>query len=190
MTCAAYPPPWAAARAAFIYEGTARKLVLQAKYADRLDILPFLAKAMLQEGASLMRDADYVVPVPLHRTRFRRRRFNQAALLARFIARSSRQVRLIPDALIRTRATTTLAPLRPDERRLALEQAFKVAASARDYLLGSHIVLVDDVLTTGATASICATQLLQSGARRVDLLVAARTVKLSDTAGAVEYAEE
>ncbi|WP_336763069.1 ComF family protein [Asaia sp. VD9] len=191
-TCAQSPPLWHAARAAFQYEGTARRLVLQLKYADRLDITPFLTRAMQQGGADILAEAECLVPVPLHRHRFWHRRFNQAAILARVLSRLAPQARLVPDALIRIRATKTLARLDPGERRRALEDAFVLRPAARIRVAGRHVVLVDDILTTGATASICASRLLQAGARRVDLLVAARAVKhvASDPGGDIIDAEE
>jgi len=133
--------------------------------------------------AGVMRDESaerrLLVPVPLHRHRFWKRRFNQAALLAGHIVRSSPQWRLLPDALVRHRSTAILARLAPEARINALDAAFHVRERAKRSIEGQHVVLIDDILTTGATASICAKQLLGAGARCVDLLVATRTVKLA-----------
>lgn len=178
-SCATARFPWHRAHAAFLYEGTARRLVLQLKYADRLDIVPFLGRAMLEAWNERDRGAEIFIPVPLHRRRFWKRRFNQSALLAHALARNTAGARALPDALMRRRFTRTLARLSPEERRKALNGAIGVRPSIRVDIVGRHVVLVDDILTTGATASICARQLLDAGARRVDLLVAARTVKLA-----------
>ncbi|WP_438382140.1 ComF family protein [Asaia sp. BMEF1] len=171
---------WDRAQAAWLYEDTARRLILQFKYGDRLESGAFLARGMVTAASHMLGGADYLVPVPLHRRRFWQRRYNQAALLARHIACLRPGLRVLPDALIRYRATQTLASLFHDQRAKALENAFKVAASKRDLLAGRHIVLIDDILTTGATASICARHLREAGAKRVDVLVAARTVKAAE----------
>ncbi|WP_332350775.1 ComF family protein [Asaia spathodeae] len=181
--CAKCAPPsgyWNEAQAAWLYEDTARRLILHFKYGDRLESAAFLAQGMMASAGRMLAHADYLVPVPLHRHRFWHRRYNQAVLLARHIARLQPGLRVLPDALIRHRATQNLASLFHDQRAQVLENAFSVAASKRDLLVGRHIVLIDDILTTGATASICARHLRQAGAKRVDLLVAARTVKLAD----------
>lgn len=177
-SCAQARFPWQRAHAAFQYEGTARKLVLQLKYADRPDIVPFLARAMLEALGGPVSGAPVLVPVPLHRRRFWRRRFNQSALLANALAGLMPGSLCLPDALVRCRATQTLARLSPEERSKALEGAILPRSSGRDRIAGAHVLLVDDVLTTGATASICARQLLGAGARRVDLVVVARAVRL------------
>lgn len=171
---------WDEAQAAWLYEDTARRLILQFKYGDRLESGAFLARGMVASAGRMLESADFLVPVPLHRHRFWHRRYNQAALLALHIARLQPGPRVLPDALIRHRATQTLASLFHDQRAEALENAFRVASSKRALLADRHIVLIDDILTTGATASICARHLRQAGARRVDVLVAARTVKLAD----------
>ncbi|ETC99910.1 competence protein ComF [Asaia sp. SF2.1] len=177
--CAVAPYPWTAARAAYLYDGTARRLVLQCKYGDRLDIAPFLARVMADMMGDESAERRLLVPVPLHRQRFWERRFNQAALLAGHLVRSSPHWRLLPDALVRHRSTATLARLAPELREQALDAAFHVRDRIKRLIEGQHVVLVDDILTTGATASICAKQLLGAGARCVDLLVATRTVKLA-----------
>lgn len=182
-SCAKPRFPWYRAHAAFLYEGTARRLVLQLKYADRLDIVPFLGRAMLDTFGEGDRGGEIFIPVPLHRRRFWKRRFNQSALLAHALARKTAGARALPDALMRRRFTRILARLSPEDRKKALNGAIGVRPSIRADIIGRHVVLVDDILTTGATASICATQLLNAGARRVDLLVAARTVKLAGDQG-------
>lgn len=92
-------------------------------------------------------------------------------------------LRVIPDLLSRHRATGTLATLTPDQRQKTLKGAFHVTPRHRAVVTGRAILLIDDILTTGATASICADLLLRAGARRVDLLVAARTVRLAESFG-------
>ncbi|GBQ10656.1 ComF family protein [Swaminathania salitolerans] len=188
--CAGQTFPWKQAAAAFLYEETARELLLRMKYGDRPDIARFFAGGMMHCAPDLIGRADMLVPVPLHRTRFWRRRYNQSALLCREIARARRMsekgeanasLHVIPDLLSRHRATGTLATLTPDQRQKTLQGAFHVTPRHRAVVTGRAILLIDDILTTGATASICADLLLRAGARRVDLLVAARTVRLAES---------
>ncbi|GBQ68612.1 competence protein F [Ameyamaea chiangmaiensis NBRC 103196] len=172
--CALRPPPWTAARAAFVYNERSRDLILPLKYADRTTNASVLGTFMRRIGADLLHDADLLVPVPLHRARLRHRRYNQAALLARAVGRRS-GVPLMVDALVRTRSTTPLAGLGAEARARAVASSIAVRESRRHHVRDRAIVLVDDVLTTGATAGECARALLAAGAARVDLLVAART---------------
>ena len=171
--CAERPPAWSRARGALLYDEASRRLVLGLKYADRVDQAAPLAAMMARAGAVLLRDADVLVPVPLHRSRLLSRRYNQAALLARALARLTRR-RLAVDALRRTKRTISLGHLDAAARREALHGAFRVAPSRHACIRDRRVVLVDDVLTSGSTADACATVLLDAGAASVDVLVAAR----------------
>ncbi len=113
------------------------------------------------------------MPVPLHRRRLLARKFNQSALLARAIAAASGRP-VLPDALRRTRATLSLGHLGREARAAAVAGAFAVRPKRASALAGRRVLLVDDVLTSGATAGACAEALLQAGVAGVDLLVAAR----------------
>ncbi len=178
--CRDAPPAWNRARAALCYDDASRGLVLALKYGDRTENAAMLAAHMARAGRTLLAQAELLVPVPLHRWRLLSRRYNQAALLARALARSpagrAAGVRTLPDALARPRATTRLAGLGALERAAALEGAIVVRPHRRAEVAGRRIVLVDDVLTTGATARACTRALLGAGALRVDLLVAARAI--------------
>ena len=170
-TCAADPPPWGEARAALAYDQQSRRLVLPFKHADRPDLAAALARMMARAGAVLLARADLLVPVPLHRRRLLARRYNQSALLARAIARLS-GVPHAPAALRRIRATQSLGELSAEARARMLAGAIAVRRAAA--VAGRHVLLVDDVLTSGATARDCTRALLAAGAAGVDVLVAAR----------------
>lgn len=171
--CAAAPPPWGQARAAFRYDEHSRRLILPLKYADRTDLADALAPMMARAGAALLARADLLVPVPLHRRRLLARRYNQAALLARALARRT-GLPLLPDALVRTRATLPLASLGAAARAEAVRGAFAVRPGREAALAGRRVLLIDDILTSGATCGACAGALREAGAAGVDVLVAAR----------------
>ncbi len=171
--CLAAPPPWARARAALRYDEQARRLILPFKHGDHVELARPLARMMARAGAPLLREADLIVPVPLHRRRLRARRYNQSALLAASLARAAGRPAAL-DALVRLRATPSLGPLGRAARAEAVAGAFAVRDRRRAGLVGARVLLVDDVLTSGATAAACAEALLAAGCRAVDLLVAAR----------------
>ncbi|WP_052341847.1 ComF family protein [Salinarimonas rosea] len=171
----AAPPPFARARAAVAYEGAARTLVHKLKYGDRLDVAQTLARMMLRAGRELLVDADLLVPVPLHRGRLWSRRFNQAAALAQALSRAS-GVPADPLVLRRVKATRTQVGLTRPQRAQNLAGALVVPKALRPRVAGRRVVLVDDVLTTGATAEAAARALRRAGAARVDVLAFARVV--------------
>jgi len=163
------PPVFGRARAAVLYDGIARDLVHRLKYNDRLDLAPTLARMMTGAGAELLAEADCLVPVPLHRWRLWRRRFNQAALLAQGIAALT-DLPTAPQALARVKATRSQVGLTRAARARNLQGAFRVPEAARASLQGRRVLLIDDVATTGATANAAARALLRAGAARVDVL--------------------
>ena len=132
-----------------------------------------LAAMMARAGASLLREADWLVPVPLHRSRLLSRRYNQAALLSRALSRLSGRPALL-DGLRRVRSTSPLAEMSPARRSAEMEAAIAVRATRRPAIDGARLLLIDDVLTSGATARACVAALLAAGASRVDVLAAAR----------------
>jgi ComF family protein len=171
--CEHAPPIFETARAPLLYDDGARGLILPFKHADRTDLALPMAGHMARVGASLLAHADILVPVPLHWRRLFKRRYNQSALLARRLgARAAKPV--IPDALRRIRATVPLAGLSAFERRLAVEGMFIVAPGYMLRLQGKRILLIDDVMTSGATANACTRALLAAGAAAVDVLAVAR----------------
>jgi ComF family protein len=165
--------PWGRARAALRYDERARRLLLPFKHGDRTDLAGPLAGLMARAGAALLRDAELIVPVPLHRRRLIARRYNQAALLALALSRIT-LVPAVPDALLRIRATAPLGALSAEQRAGLVEAAFAVRRGRGPGLAGRRILLVDDVMTSGSTCAACARVLLDAGAAGVDVLVAAR----------------
>ncbi len=172
-SCLESPPLFGRARAALRYDAQGRKLILPLKHADRPELAAMLAPRMVRAGEALLRQADVLVPVPLHRLRLFRRRYNQAALLASAVARIAGVPALL-DALVRRRVTPSLDAKSAAERATVVRDAFALRATRTGLLAGRSVVLIDDVMTSGATANACTAVLLAGGARSVDVLVAAR----------------
>lgn len=163
------PPVFERARAVALYDDTACRMVHRLKYEDRLDLALAMGRMMAASGRELLAEADCVVPVPLHRWRLWRRRFNQAALLARPLARGA-GLPYEPRVLARVRATRPQVGLSRAGRAENLQGAFRVPPERRGGLQGRRVLLVDDVTTTGATANAAARALMRGGAAAVDLL--------------------
>jgi ComF family protein len=172
-SCREQPPPWGRARAPLRYDAQSRRILLPFKYGDRTDLASALAPLMARAGATLLREAEILVPVPLHRSRLIARRYNQAALLALAVGRIAGRPAL-PDGLQRTRVTASLGVLSAEERAEVVEGAFVVRLRRKPRIAGHRVLLVDDVMTSGATCAACTHALLDAGAASVDVLAAAR----------------
>jgi ComF family protein len=172
----AEPPVFERARAVARYDDVARRLVHRLKYGDRLELARALATMMVRSGAELLAEAEVIVPVPLHRWRLWWRRFNQAMALASVVSKAS-GVPCDPFLLARVKPTKPQVGLSKAQRGENLQGAFRVPAEARPRLEGKRVLLVDDVLTTGATANAASRALLRGGARAVDVLAFARVAE-------------
>jgi ComF family protein len=175
MEAIADPPAYYRARAAVRFDDVARALVHALKYGDRLDLGPMMGRWMATAGRPLTAEADAIIPVPLHWRRYWARRFNQSALLAEAIAKAS-QVPLVLGALKRVKATPQQVGLSQSARALNVQGAFRVSPAGKAAVAGRRLILVDDVLTTGATVDACARALLRAGAAEVNVLTFARVV--------------
>jgi ComF family protein len=174
--CLQQRPAYDRARAVFRYDDESRDLILGFKHADRTELAPSLARWMARSGAELIADCALIVPVPLHWTRLAMRRFNQAGLLAQAIGKlAGRPVET--QALIRRRATKTQGHLSRLARRRNVQGAMAVTERFRPRIADRRILLVDDVITTGATAETAAKALLSAGAASVDILALAKVVR-------------
>ena len=176
--CLARPRAFDAARAACLYDETSREPILKLKHADRADLAPLFARWLSRAARDLLDEADAIAPVPLHPSRLLSRRYNQAAEIARPLARLC-GVAYLPDALIRRRATDTQGGKSGSGRKRNVAGAFEVPAARARQVAGRRILLVDDVLTTGATAEGCARALKAAGAVRVDVAVVARVKEMA-----------
>lgn len=171
----ANPPVYARARAVARFDGPARRLVHRLKYGDRLELARTMGAWMARAGEELLVEADLLVPVPLHARRLAYRQFNQSALLAQAISRMC-GVPAEAGLLQRVKATPSQVGLSRTQRGLNLQGAFRVHPEKTTILAGRAVVLVDDVLTSGATVNAASRALLRGGARRVDVIVFARVL--------------
>jgi ComF family protein len=175
--CSADPPPWQRARAIWRYNDASKGPVLALKYQDRTGFANIAAPLLRRVGQALLDAPNAVlVPVPLHWTRLAWRGFNQAALLADALHRVS-GVMVDKHALRKVRRTPPQQGLDRAQRQINIRKAFAVKSSAASRLSGRSVILVDDVITTGATAAACTKVLLKAGATSVDVLTLARVVQ-------------
>ena len=174
--CLAEHPPWAQGRSAMSYRGTGRRMVLGLKHSDRLDLVRPMAGWMAARGAVLRSDDTVLIPVPLHWTRLLTRRFNQAALLAREVGRIW-GCDAVPDALVRTRRTRPQERMTRAERLANQKDAIRLNPARTERIRNRPVILIDDVMTSGATLTAAANALKEAGVQRVRTLTLARVVK-------------
>lgn len=170
--CLSDPPLYERARSALVYDEASKPLILRFKHADRLHPAPALSAWMARAASDIWPMADVIAPVPLHRWRLWRRRYNQAALLAKAIGKKT-GLPVCVDLLVRRRATPPQGKLGRKERHENVAGAFALRQNAD--VAGKRVVLIDDVMTSGATAAACARALLKAGAASVYVVTLART---------------
>lgn len=174
-SCIADQPKFDEARAAVVYDDTSHKLIVGFKHSDRTDLAPMFASWMARAGAGFFSRDTAVVPVPLHPRRMFARKYNQSALLSKQLGKIT-GARVMLDGLRRIRHTPPQQSLSAEARKRNVQGAFRLGRPAGE-IEGKSVVLIDDVLTTGATLSAAATALKRAGASRVSALVIARVVK-------------
>jgi len=175
--CLASPPAYDKARAVMRYDEKSRGPILALKHADRLDLAPTFARWLERGGRGLLAESDLILPVPLHPLRLWTRRYNQSAEVARALGRLSGK-RVHFAALKRSRHTPSQGAMpSATARRRNMQGAFSVSARHKSAIAGRNALLVDDVLTTGATVNACARALKRDGAAKVFVLVLARVVR-------------
>lgn len=176
LRCTNFRPAYHRARAAMVYDDASRDLILSFKHGGRTDGLRLFTAQMARAGRKLLEDADIIIPVPLHPTRLRKRRYNQATILGRALSKYS-AIPFEADSLFRARRTDSQGGKSAAGRRRNVRGAFDVPERRRAHIQDKRILLIDDVMTTGATLEACAKALLRAGALQVDALCLARVVR-------------
>jgi len=178
--CLARPPLHDGIKAAVLYDDLSRSIVLRLKHGGKIGLARLVAKHLERhlpaDGSDVV-----LVPVPLHRWRLWRRGFNQSILIARALA-AKRSLKIETDVLRRTRATPPLKGMTRQQRAVAVRGVFDIPAVRRDRIAGRHVLLIDDVYTTGATANACVRLLKKAGAARVTIFCWARVLREGDEA--------
>ena len=171
--CIAEPPVFERARASVLYDDASRGLLLRFKHGDGLHLAPLFGAWLTRTGAVVLAETDLLIPVPLHRTRLFTRRFNQAAVIALEVGRRA-GVPVDVLGLVRARRTPSQGTRTRAGRERNVRGAFRVGPALAARIEGKRVLLVDDVLTTGATVNECARVLGRAGAASVDVLTIAR----------------
>ncbi len=178
VSCLEKPPAYDTARAALVYNDASRALILRFKHADHIHAASVFVPWLKTAAGTILPDADFLIPVPLHPRRLLKRRYNQACLLAQALTAET-GVPCLPDALMRCRATPPQGHKDYKERHKNVRRAFVVRPSWCEKLKGKRVVLLDDVYTTGATVEECARVLRIAGVEAVHVLAVARVVRHS-----------
>lgn len=174
--CMTTARPWDKGRAVFLYKGTGRRLVLGLKHADRTEVSPVAARWIRAVCSDVITPDTLIAPIPLHWTRFAKRRYNQSALLGADLARIT-GLQYVPDLLIRHRRTKSLDGKTKSQRFEILDNAMKINKKFAQKIAGRDILLVDDVMTTGATFASAADLCRRAGVNSIAIVALARVAK-------------
>jgi ComF family protein len=174
--CLTIARPWSQGRAALLYRDNARRIVLSLKHGDRLDLARPAGAWLMRAAEPMLQPGMVVAPIPLHWMRLLKRRYNQAALLSGALARLA-SLAHCPDLLVRRRSTGSQEGRDRDGRFRNMHDAIAVHPSRTKYIEGHHALLVDDVMTSGATLAAAAEACIAAGAKAVSVLVLARVAK-------------
>lgn len=178
MSCYGHPPVYTQARSSVVYNEAAKKLLLRFKHGDATHLAFIFAQWLKQSAESFSTQADYLIPVPLHWTRLLQRRYNQSALLAMSLLKvTDHKLTYAPYMLRRRRRTPSQGHKTTRQRYENVKQAFVVPNRYRTNLKGKRVLLIDDVMTTGATLQECSRTLKQAGCKAVVILTVARVLK-------------
>ena len=171
--CWQAPPVLSMIRASFVYNSFYRDLILHFKHGDGLHLTPILGRFLKRHFVALSRQDQLVIPVPLQRRRYLARRYNQSAELARWLATKTSYA---PHILVRRHHNISQAGLSRRQRHRNVAGVFSVTANGHADLQGRPVLLVDDVMTTGATLTAAAKTLLAAGSGPVHGLLVARVL--------------
>lgn len=174
--CHKTPPSYAYARSALVYDDVSRHIILGFKHGDQTHAVASFMPWLLRAGDEILAQSDYLVPVPLHRWRMVRRRYNQAGIITQFLSKETK-IPAFLGLIERSRATVTQGHLNVAERQRNIKNAFIISDAYKDKIKNKNICLIDDVFTTGATVNECTKILLKAGAASVNILTLARVVK-------------
>ncbi|APR98274.1 ComF family protein [Wolbachia endosymbiont of Folsomia candida] len=171
--CIINPPPFKVLRSVFAYDQHSKNMIINFKFFDNLNYVKTYAKWMYQSHKDIFQNAEILMPIPLHKFRLFKRKYNQAALLTKELSKLS-NLFYTPFAIKRLRHTTPQAGLSLKQREKNLKKAFSM--ESKEIIRDKVVILIDDVVTTGATARSCSQEILNSGAKEVRVLSLARTV--------------
>ena len=177
--CLDQKPYFQMSRSVFVYTPAIAKLILPFKHGDQTELAAIFSKWMAQYGAELFKDADFIIPVPLHYRRFWQRRYNQSALLANHLSKHT-GIKTVPDALLRIKNTKSQGYMKPDERKKNVKNVFSIHPKHMEKLRGKKLILVDDVYTSGATIQEISRLLSRDAKAKTYVLTIARAVKDGD----------
>lgn len=174
--CVAFPRPYARARSALVYDDASRNLILAFKHGDKIQLTTSLVPLLERAGADLWDGCEALIPVPLHWRRLLARRYNQSGLLAQGLAKMT-GIPYLPDTLIRIHHTPPQGHKNARARHDNVHGVFRVKDKLAETIQDKKVVLIDDVMTTGATLEECTKTLLNAGARDVSVLTIARVLR-------------